>query len=117
MDKNIEIGMLLDFYGQLLTDRQQEILNLYFENDLSLAEISEDLGITRQGVHDNIKRAEKSLYEYEERLGIVNKFMQNKIKIGNALKHIDLAQKKAEDTEINGHLGTVKEILNQIIDD
>jgi len=63
MEKNVEICLLLDFYGKMLTDRQREIMMLYYEDNLSLTEIAEELGISKQGVSDSIKRSEKVLYE------------------------------------------------------
>ncbi len=81
MDKNVQIGLLFSFYRNMLTDRQTECIDLYYNEDLSLAEISEHLGITRQGVRDNIKRAEHTMYDTEERLGLVSKFLGIKEKL------------------------------------
>ena len=68
--KNLEIGLLLDLYGKLLTDKQFEVLDLYYNDDLSLAEIAEQYDISRQGVHDAIKRGEELLVGYEKNLGL-----------------------------------------------
>ncbi len=76
MEKNIEISLLFDFYGQLLKEVQQRAVELYYNVDLSLSEISDQLGITRQGVRDSIKRAEKSLYSFEEKLGLLKRFQE-----------------------------------------
>ena len=65
MGKNLEMGMLLDLYGKLLTSKQYDMLDLYYNDDLSLAEIAEQYSITRQGVHDAIKRGEELLLNYE----------------------------------------------------
>lgn len=74
MGKNLEVVVLLDFYGQLLTDKQREVLELYYNEDLSLAEIAQNTGsITRQGVRDSIKRGEQALFGMEEKLGLVAK--------------------------------------------
>ena len=81
MDKNVQIGLLFSFYRNMLTDRQTECIDLYYNEDLSLAEISEHLGITRQGVRDNIKRAEHTMYDTEEKLGLVSKFLGIKEKL------------------------------------
>ena len=70
MGKNLEIGVLLDLYGKLLTDKQFEVLDLYYNDDLSLAEIAEQYDISRQGVHDAIKRGEELLVGYEKVLGL-----------------------------------------------
>jgi uncharacterized protein len=75
MDEILEISLLLDFYGQLLTERQFEMIDLHYNNDLSLAEIAEQLKISRQGVYDGIRQAKHSLLQYEEKLGLVEKFI------------------------------------------
>lgn len=74
MAKNLEIAVLLDFYGEMLTEKQRSFLEYYYNDDLSLSEIAENEGITRQGVRDAIKRAEGQLFDMENRLGIVAKF-------------------------------------------
>ncbi len=74
MAKNLEISFLLDFYGDMLTDKQRDVVELYYNEDLSLAEIAAHSGITRQGVRDSIKRAEGQLLCYEERLHLADRF-------------------------------------------
>ena len=73
-EKNLKIGYLLDFYGDILPDRKREVLDFYYNDDLSLAEIAEDIGISRQGVRDIIKKAEDQLLFYEEKLGLAARF-------------------------------------------
>ena len=77
MDKNVEICLLLDFYGKLLTDRQREIMTLYYEDNLSLTEVAEELNISKQGVSDSLKRSEKVLYETEEKLQLLKQHMES----------------------------------------
>lgn len=74
IDKDLSISFLFDFYGEMLTDIQKEAVEYYYNHDLSLAEIAEHSGITRQGVRDSIKRAERQLLEYEEKLGLYERF-------------------------------------------
>ncbi|NLJ83368.1 MAG: YlxM family DNA-binding protein [Halanaerobiaceae bacterium] len=74
LDKVIEIGILFDFYGSLLTGKQQETIQLYYYQDLSLSEIAERLEISRQGVYDHLHRAEEALRDYEEKLGLINRY-------------------------------------------
>ncbi len=76
MAKNMEVSLLFDFYGDMLTDKQRDVVELYYDDDLSLAEIAENAGITRQGVRDAIKRAEAQLFEMESRLGLVKRFRE-----------------------------------------
>ena len=71
MAKNLDIIMLLDVYGDMLTVKQREFLDYYYNDDLSLSEIADNVGITRQGVRDSIKRAEAQLEEMEEKLALV----------------------------------------------
>ena len=83
--KDLTISLLLDFYGNLLPDKQLDMMEEYYGDDLSLSEIAENHGITRQGVHDNIKRAALELKSYEEKLGLLKRFSDisdaaNKIK-------------------------------------
>lgn len=72
--KNYEIAVLIDFYGEMLTAKQRDFLEYYYNDDLSLSEIAENEGITRQGVRDAIKRAETQLQDMENRLGMAKRF-------------------------------------------
>jgi predicted DNA-binding protein YlxM (UPF0122 family) len=74
--KDMGISLLYDFYGELLTEKQRETVELYYNEDLSLAEIAAHSGITRQGVRDSIKRAEYQLLEYEQLLGLAGRFSE-----------------------------------------
>ena len=69
-EKNLNIGYLLDFYGEILSERKRNVLDMYYNEDFSLAEISEEIGISRQGVRDMIKKAEEELYFFESKLGL-----------------------------------------------
>ena len=74
-EKNMNISFLLDFYGDILTEKQREILDLYYNEDLSLAEIAESSNLTRQGVRHIIKKAEDELLFHETKLGLANRFI------------------------------------------
>ena len=74
MAKNLEISNLLDFYGDVLTEKQRDVLEQYYNDALSLAEIAENFGITRQGVRDAIKRGEGILLELEQKVGFVGRY-------------------------------------------
>lgn len=73
-EKNLRIGLLCDFYGKLLTEKQLAAITMYYDDDLSLAEIAQHTKITRQGVRDAIKRGEAILLEFEEKLGLAERF-------------------------------------------
>ena len=92
MEKNVKVALLCDFYRNMLTSRQAESIDLYYNEDLSLAEISEHMGITRQGVRDNIKRAENTLFDTEDRLGLASRFLKIKsdlLKIDDIIRDIE----------------------------
>ena len=81
LDKLEQIILLKDFYGPLLTARQQEVINLYYEQDWSLSEIARQYNITRQAVYDLVKRSERLLQEYEQRLHLVKRFQDTQAQI------------------------------------
>ncbi|MEG0542204.1 MAG: putative DNA-binding protein, partial [Angelakisella sp.] len=89
MTKNLEVSVLLDFYGSMLTDKQRDVVELYYNEDLSLAEIAAHSGITRQGVRDSIKRAEAQLIEYEERLQLAARFRKIQDCLEEIIKHAE----------------------------
>ncbi len=76
IEKMIEVGLLFQQYKELLTEKQREIVSLYYEEDYSLGEISENLNVSRQGVYDTLKRSEKILRDYEDKLGLVSKIKE-----------------------------------------
>ena len=81
MEKNVKLSILCELYGKLLTKKQYEFLNDYYNNDLSLSEIAENNNITRQAVRDNIKKGEKKLFEYEEKLSFMKRMFNQEKKI------------------------------------
>ena len=100
-------SMLLDFYGELLTDKQRECFDLHYNEDLSLSEIADQLGISRQGVWDNIRRAEASMKEIEEKTGLIRRFEGTK-------RALETIRKQAE--EIGGLTqGRAREIAQAIV--
>lgn len=116
MENIYEISLLLDFYGQLLSDKQYEILDLHFNNDYSLGEIAEHFNISRQGVFDNIKRGKASLLNMEEKLGLVSKFAEQKTKAENILRYIKNINKENMNTNDIGYLKKIEESIIDIIE-
>ncbi|MBE6545854.1 MAG: DNA-binding protein [Ruminococcaceae bacterium] len=94
-EKDLNVGYLLDFYGELLSERKRSVLDAYYNEDYSLAEIAADMGISRQGVRNLIKKAESELFFYEEKLGLAKKLMQVEKHTDSLLqlmKHTNLSQ-------------------------
>lgn len=89
MANNIEISMLLDLYGEALTTKQRDYLCFYYNDDLSLSEIAENEGITRQGVRDAIKRAEAVLYDMESKLNFSQKMQKMQTGLENIVKYAE----------------------------
>ncbi|NMA83146.1 MAG: YlxM family DNA-binding protein [Epulopiscium sp.] len=121
MEKLLEITLLYDFYGELLTPNQKNIYELYYQNDLSLGEISKNLGISRQGVYDTLKRSEKLLYEYEQRLRLLERFQAKKIlakKILSCTESIEkyLGLETNHDKNCLNDLNTIKKLVYKILD-
>ena len=102
--KNLEIIMLLDFYGDMLTEKQRDFLGYYYNDDLSLSEIAENEGITRQGVRDSIKRAEAQLLEMEEKLSFAKRFEDVRRGLNEIIRYAD------EISECNMRCGLSREI-------
>ena len=75
-EKSVRTDLLLDFYGNLFGDKQREILEMYYQDDMSLSEIAQSVGITRQGVYDNIRRGEKEILEMESKLCLMDRFVE-----------------------------------------
>ena len=92
----LKTTLLYDFYGELLTDKQKEIYELFYQNDMSLTEIGAELEISRQAVRDQLKRTEKILSEYEDKLRLVERFMANKNSAGRIRELIDEIESKNE---------------------
>ena len=86
MEDRVEISLLMDFYKPLLTEKQRNIMELYFDDDLSLAEIAELTSTSRQAIHDLIKRCYKQLLSYESKLNLLQKSMNREEKIIKLLK-------------------------------
>lgn len=119
VDKIVEIGILFDFYGKLLSEKQYLTIELYYLNDLSLGEIAEELNISRQGVFDTLKRAENRLYSYEETLGLVKKFKFTREKIKIILDYSHSIEKEAlkiENNNIKNNSKRIQEIALEILE-
>lgn len=103
LEKTTRVNFLFDFYHELLTEKQQKYMKMYYLEDLSLSEISELFSVSRQAVYDNIKRTEAMLESYEEKLHLYNKFSNRSV-------IIEEIEKKHQDPELHSLLQKLKEL-------
>ena len=115
MEKNVQISMLLQTYGKLLTQTQYSFLDDYYNSDLSLSEIAENRGITRQAARDNIKKGENKLFEYEEKLVLMQRTLNQEKKLSEILSEITKIQTKFTDEQIAQMLEHIKKELNCVM--
>lgn len=108
LEKIAHVVMLKDFYGPLLTEKQQDVLHMHYENDWSLSEIASIMKTSRQAVYDLLKRSESLLEEYEQKLGLVDKFQQTR----NCLEHLSLLLEESDidQASVTQSLRILKEI-------
>lgn len=119
MEKNMELSLLLDFYGELLSEKVRKATELYYNDDLSLSEVAEDMGITRQGVRDLIKRAEGNLYGYEQKLGLYKRFLEMQKGLtslkDSLVKTKSLLDNESEKSEIDKEISGMIELVDKLI--
>lgn len=113
MEEKIEQAYLYDFYGELLNEHQRKIYEDFVFNDLSLGEIADEEGISRQGVHDMVKRCTKTLEGYESKLHLIEKFLSAKQKVGRIHELAGEFQKNHEVTIME----EIEQISNQILEE
>ena len=117
-NQTFRMTMLFDFYGELLTDRQKEFYDLYYNEDLSLSEIAENYGISRQGVRDVIVRAEAILTELEDKTGIIKRFHRMQEQFAQMETAVDAIAKRNDerwqDDEVETLCNQLKGVLTQL---
>jgi len=118
MEKIYEQTMLFDFYGELLTEHQRSIYEDAVYNDMSLGEIAQDRGISRQGVHDLIKRCDKILQEYESKLHLVERFAKAKNTVGEIEKLTRLDEQIVQKPEqMSVRLEAIKKLSEELLEE
>ena len=115
MEEKVKISMLTELYGKLLTEKQFEFIDDYYNNDLSLSEIAENNNITRQAVRDILKKGEKKLFEYEEKLMFMKRTLNQEKKIEKVLSELTKIQKDYSDKQIASVLESIKKELNCLV--
>ena len=115
MDKNVEISILCQLYGKLLSEKQLEFIDDYYNNDLSLSEIAENNVITRQAVRDIIKKGEKKLFEYEEKLLFMKRTINQEKQIENILVNLNKIQKDSSDKKVTNILEEIRKELSCLV--
>ena len=117
MDELFEKSLLYDFYGELLTEHQQAVYQSFVFDDMSLAEVAEEQGITRQGVHDLVKRCDKILQGYEEKLHLVSKFVSIKKKVTRIGELTELSDTGFSDDDFKRKLCDINKLTQDILEE
>ncbi|NMB10853.1 MAG: YlxM family DNA-binding protein [Firmicutes bacterium] len=120
IDQTVHMGLLFDFYSQLLTDKQRLFFSLYHQEDLSLGEIAEQFGVTRQAVYDILRRSQKTLLNFEEKLGLIRRYTKQRelletmqcrlADLGEALARQDPDKTRAKE------LGELEQLVTQMLE-
>ena len=116
MNRIVEKALLFDFYGELLTDNQKEVYGEHIQNDLSVSEIADLRGISRQGVHDMIRRCEKTLAEYEQRLHLVEHFLKVKQMVGVIHQYAEEISACEDQDALLRRVEDIKKISTEILE-
>ena len=117
MDNLVEKALLFDFYGELLTDNQKEVYGEHIQNDLSVTEIADLRGISRQGAHDMVRRCEKILSDYENRLHLVDHFLRVKIMVGMIHQYAEEISVCEDKDSMQKRIAEIKSISSEILEE
>ncbi len=116
MEKIVEQGLLYDFYGELLNEHQKQIYESVVYNDMSLSEIADEQGISRQGVHDLMKRCSRALEGYEDKLHLVEKFQNAKKKV-HLIDQLTENAGESDIKELHDRLEQIRQLSNEILEE
>ena len=119
IEKIARMAFLLDFYGGLLTEKQQQCLDMHYNQDLSLAEIAEIFAVSRQAVHDILKRAEHLLEDYEHRLGLMQRFMRNREDLAQVMERLQSVAGKmtgSGDAVLRSEVDDIRLLMQKIME-
>lgn len=115
MEDILQLTLLYDFYGELLTEKQKQVYEMHYQNDLSLSEIGEELSISRQAVRDQLKRTEKILRDYEEKLQLISRFQAQKKAVQEMKRIMEGMEQKAPDASTLRAISKMKKIADDIL--
>ncbi|NLK07617.1 MAG: YlxM family DNA-binding protein [Firmicutes bacterium] len=116
IDKTVRLGLLLDFYGPLLTEKQRQYFKLYHQEDMSLGEIADEYGVTRQAVYDLLQRSQKSLLDLEGKLGLAKRYARQSHElemIKNRLE--DLSERESLQKSVSDELAAIKQLVGEML--
>lgn len=116
LDTIAQTSLLYDFYGALLTDKQREVMELYHEENYSIVEIADELGVSKQAIHENLKKSEKILRSYEEKLGLMKSLLETRELIEAIDCRIDLLMEEARKKGTEDLEKGLREIRDMISD-
>ena len=114
MAKNLDVIMLFDIYGEMLSEKQRDFITYYYDDDLSLAEIAENEGITRQGVRDAIKRAEFQLFEFETHLGLKRRFEETRAGLKEIIEQAEIIKEINMNTVLSREINDAVTRINTV---
>ncbi len=117
LDKRLQISALLEFYGCLLSEKQFKILKAYYDEDFSLSEIAEDLSISRQGVLDSIKRSENSLFDFENKLHLLEKYKTQQNNLSSLKDRVSEISRQSKNASCDCDIHKNCEIINKMLDE
>ena len=112
-EKNLNISLLLDFYGDILTERQNEMLNMYYNEDCSLSEIADNFSISRQGVRSVLKKGETILVEMEDKLRLAARFVEVQEKAEKIATSLSNLNENINDTKVSSE---ISDLIKQIME-
>lgn len=115
-EKNLNISLLLDFYGDILSERQLDMLSLYYNEDCSLAEIADTYSISRQGVRSVLKKAETILFDMENKLGLAARFVKMREKSAEIASELDLINKTIKNDDISSKIHSLIEEIKEMVE-
>lgn len=118
MERLVRIGLLYDFYGGLLTQKQQRVMELYFLENWSLAEIADNEGVSRQAVHDLLQRSEKTIEEFEVKLGLMERHSKDQAILATIRERLQTVLNKEiePDSLLHRELFRISNLILQLID-